>query len=158
LDVAGDMNVSGNAIVAGNIAAKYQDLAEWVPTREQISPGTVVTLDRTRSNAVTASRRSYDTLVAGVVSARPGIVLGERGTGKVMVATTGRVMVKVDASRYPIRIGDLLVTSSKSGMAMKSVPIRIGGKVVHRPGTIVGKALEPLRSGQREILVLLTLQ
>jgi hypothetical protein len=29
---------------------------------------------------------------------------------------------------------------------------------MHRPGTLVGKALEPLTEGQGEILVLLTLQ
>jgi len=29
---------------------------------------------------------------------------------------------------------------------------------MHRPGTIIGKALEPLRSGKGEILMLLTLQ
>jgi hypothetical protein len=74
-----------------------------------------------------------------------------------MIATTGRVRVKVDAGR-PIRVGDLLVSSDKPGMAMKSEPIDVGGVRIHRPGTIIGKALEPLASGQGEILVLLSLQ
>jgi hypothetical protein len=42
LDVGGDIQVSGNASIAGNIAAKYQDVAEWVPTRQQMAAGTVV--------------------------------------------------------------------------------------------------------------------
>jgi hypothetical protein len=46
-----------------------------------------------------------------VISAQPGITLGEKSDGKVLVATTGRVKVKVDASKRPIHIGDLLVTS-----------------------------------------------
>jgi hypothetical protein len=158
LDVAGDLKVSGNAVVAGNIAAKYQDIAEWVPAREQMKAGTVVILDAQRTNTVTASFRRYDTHVAGVVSAQPGVVLGEGGAGKVLVATTGRVRVRVDARRSPVRIGDLLVTSGRAGVAMRSQPLRAGGALIHRPGTIIGKALEPLAQGQGEILVLLSLQ
>lgn len=158
LDVAGNMNVSGDAVVNGNIAAKYQDVAEWVTARQQLEAGTVVVLNSTAVNEVSVSRLAYDTRVAGVVSVKPGIILGEPGDGKVMVSTTGRVLVKVDASRYAIRSGDLLVTSNKTGMAAKSVPIKIKGKVLHRPGTIIGKALQPLASGQGTILVLLSLQ
>ncbi|MFY9574578.1 MAG: hypothetical protein WAV20_24525, partial [Blastocatellia bacterium] len=158
LHVVGDGKVTGNLTVDGNIAAKYQDVAEWVPASEQISAGTVVVLDSTKSNHVMASKQVYDTRVAGVISAEPGIALGERGDHKVLVATTGRVRIKVDATRGPIHIGDLLVTSDISGMAMKSEPVNIGGVQIHRPGTLIGKALEPLAKGQGEILVLLSLQ
>jgi hypothetical protein len=34
----------------------------------------------------------------------------------------------------------------------------IGGRQLHAPGTLIGKALEPLPSGTGEILVLLSLQ
>lgn len=152
LDVVGDIKVSGN------IAAKYQDLAEWVPARAEMAAGTVVSLDTTRTNSVKASARAYDTHVAGVISPQPGVILGEGGAGKVLVATTGRVKVKVDATRHQVKIGDLLVTSSKTGVAMVSRPLRVGGTWIHRPGTIIGKALEPLASGEGEILVLLSLQ
>jgi hypothetical protein len=144
--------------VDGNLAAKYQDVAEWVPARQHITAGTVVTLDPEQSNHVLASSRAYDTRVAGVVSAKPGVILGEGGAGKVMVATTGRVLVKVDATNGPIRVGDLLVTSDKEGIAMKSQPLDLGGTPIHRPGTLLGKALEPLEKGVGEILVLLSLQ
>jgi hypothetical protein len=153
LDVAGDIQVSGN------IAAKYQqDIAEWVPANQKLEGGTVVSLDVTRNNTVAPSSRAYDTHIAGVVSAQPGLTLGEGGEGKVLVATTGRVKVKVDATRHPIKIGDLLVASGESGTAMKSQPIRVGRRLIHRPGTIIGKALEPLAKGRGEILVLLSLQ
>lgn len=158
LHVAGDGRVTGNFVVDGNIAAKYQDMAEWVPAATQISVGTVVVLDATTSNHVTSSSTSYDTRVAGVISGQPGIVLGEKSDNKVLVATTGRVRVKVDATNAPIQIGDLLVTGNREGFAMKSLPVEIGGVRMHRPGTLIGKALEPLASGTGEILVLLSLQ
>jgi hypothetical protein len=155
--VSGDLNATGT-ITGGNIQAKYQDVAEWVPSGTTLPAGTVVVLDATRNNHVTMSLKAYDTRVAGVVSAQPGITLGEGGEGRSLVATTGRVRVKVDATRAPIAIGDLLVTSDVPGVAMKSVPVDLGGTMIHRPGTIMGKALEPLEKGTGEILVLLSLQ
>jgi hypothetical protein len=152
------LHVNGDVTVTGNISAKYQDLAEWVPARHAIAPATVVVLDPSEPNTVVSSSESYDTRVAGVVSAEPGIVLGEAGEGKVKIATTGRVKVRVDATKAPIRIGDLLVTSDRQGVAMRSEPIEIGGRKIHQPGTLIGKALEPLAEGDGEILVLLSLQ
>jgi hypothetical protein len=152
------LHVEGNVLVNGNIAAKYQDLAEWVPSSKAIQSGYVVIVDQTMPGNVLPSSEAYDTRVAGVVSESPGIVLGESGNGKVKVATVGRVKVKVDATRNPIQIGDLLVTSGNAGMAMKSEPVDVSGIKMHRPGTLLGKALEPLGSGMGEITVLLSLQ
>jgi len=154
----GNYTFPGNVTVNGNIAAKYQDMAEWVSSSEKIPTGTVVVLDSTRSNQVIASTQAYDTRVAGVISEQPGIALGESGAGKVLVATTGRVLVQVDASKSPIHIGDLLVTSDVRGVARKSEPVNLGGIQLHRPGTLIGKALEPLEKGSGKILVLLSLQ
>lgn len=158
LDVNGNTNVQGNITASGSIAAKYQDVAEWVPSSKQLSPGTVVVLDSSKSNQVTSSSVSYDTRVAGVVSEQPGLALGEKSENKVLVATTGRVRVRVDASKGAIHIGDLLVTSDIPGMAMKSEPVEFAGRKMHMPGTLIGKALEPLEKGKGEILVLLSLQ
>jgi hypothetical protein len=68
------------------------------------------------------------------------------------------VRLRVDATTHPVHIGDLLVTSDKAGMAMVSEPVDFGGVKIHRPGTMIGKALEPLDGGEGEILVLLSLQ
>ncbi|HKO56899.1 MAG TPA: hypothetical protein VJ276_13575 [Thermoanaerobaculia bacterium] len=157
LEVSGNAFISGT-VTGGNIQAKYQDVAEWVPAEEEIPAATVVVLDPERSNHVMASSTPYDQAVAGVISARPGITLGEESDSKVKVATTGRVKVKVDASKAPIKIGDLLVTSDVAGLAMKSIPVDVAGVKMHRPGTVIGKALEPLANGRGEILVLLSLQ
>lgn len=157
LHVTGNVKVSGT-VEGGNIIAKYQDLAEWVESSQELTPGTVVVLDSTKSNHVVSATQSYDSRVAGVISRQPGIALGEQGEGRVLVATTGRVKVKVDATNGPIQIGDLLVTSDREGFAMKSAPVEIGGVRIHRPGTLIGKALEPLTQGTGEILVLLSMQ
>jgi hypothetical protein len=81
--------------VIGNIAAKYQT---WLsgsnphksflpaPSSCSIPAGQIKWLHR---------RSPYDSRVAGVISLRPGLTLGERGEGRVLVATTGRVRVKV---------------------------------------------------------------
>jgi hypothetical protein len=163
LNPTSKFHVVGNAFVEGtltgtNIQANYQDIAEWVPATTDMEPGTVVVLNVDKNNEVRASSTPYDTMVAGVVSAQPGLTLGIAAKTKETVATTGRVKVRVDATNAPIKVGDLLVTSSVAGMAMKSEPMDINGRKFHQPGTIIGKALEPLAGGTGEILVLLSMQ
>jgi len=149
---AGNVYMPGSLQVDGNIAAKYQDVAEWVDASEPLEEGTIVTIDPGATNRVTPSSRSYDTRIAGAVSPKPGLILGEAGPGKALVAQSGRVRIKADATFGAIRPGDLLVTSPSKGHAMRPK----GSKV--RPGTVIGKALEALPSGRGEILALLTLQ
>lgn len=156
LHVVGDATFTG-AVTGANIAAHYQDLAEWVPSPSKLASGTVVVLDPDRSNSVIASSVPYDTRVAGVVSETPGIILGVAGEGKLKVATTGRVKIRVRSDRA-VRIGDLLVSSGEEGLAMVSEPLDLGGVKIHRPGTLIGKALETMEPGTGEILVLLSLQ
>jgi hypothetical protein len=157
-DVAGNARFSGNVDVGGVIYAKYQDVAEWVPSEGETPAGTVVILNPLKANVVTPSTKAYDTAVAGVVSDQPGVLLGVAGVNKAKIATTGRVRVRVDARTHAVHIGDLLVTSDIPGTAMLSEPLDLGGVKIHRPGTLIGKALEPLDGQKGEILVLLSLQ
>jgi len=157
LAVTGAINATGS-ITGATVFATYQDVAEWVPAAESMPAGTVVVVGEDASNTVTPSMHAYDTSVAGVVSATPGLLLGVASESKAKIATTGRVRVRVDATKSPIHKGDLLVTSDRPGMAMKSEPLDINGRKFHQPGTLIGKALEPLASGTGEILVLLSLQ
>jgi len=157
LTVGGDANFTGT-VTGTNIKAQYQDVAEWVPMGEKVEDGMVVVVATNATNTVIPSAHSYDTRVAGVVSAHPGLILGQGSATKAQIATTGRVKVRVDATKHPIAIGDLLVTSDKPGMAMFSEPVELSGIKFHRPGTLIGKALEPLPNGEGEILVLLSLQ
>ena len=64
----------------------------------------------------------------------------------------------MDATRGPVRIGDLLVTGDTPGGAMRSEAVDVCGVTLHRPGTIISKALEPLAGGTGDILVLLSMQ
>jgi hypothetical protein len=156
--VTGNVTTDGNVTVGGNIGARYQDVAEWVDGDDSLPAGTVVTADPERSNRVHSSDKPYDTSVAGVISRQPGILLGQAGRGKVAVAQSGRVRVMVDATYGAIKPGDLLVTSPTPGFAMRSEAVTIGDVQIHRPGTILGKALEALREGRGEVLTLVTLQ
>jgi hypothetical protein len=67
-------------------------------------------------------------------------------------------MVKVDASFGAIKPGDLLSTSSTPGHAMKAAPVIINGLEIYRPGTILGKALEPLAQGTGVIKVFVSMR
>ncbi len=147
------LHVAGNIQGDGKINAKYQDLAEWLMTTKDLTPGTVVMIDTEKIDHVIQSDREYNTLVAGVVSATPGILLGEEGKDKAIIAHTGRVKVKVDTSYGEIKTGDLLVTSPAKGYAMKADRSKL------EPGMLLGKALQPLAEGQKgKVLALITLQ
>jgi len=60
--------------------------------------------------------------------------------------------VLADATRNPIRAGDLLTTSNLPGRAMKATDAR------RAQGAIIGKAMSPLQSGAGMVLVLVSLQ
>jgi hypothetical protein len=158
LDVNGNTNVTGNVNVTGSLNASSQGIAEWMPAALSLPAGTVVVLDSKAPNQVTASAQEYDTRVAGVIAEKAGVALGEAGKDKALVATAGIVKVKVDATRASIHVGDLLVTSDREGLAQKSEPLDLWGTPMHRPGTLIGKALEPLENGTGEIMVLLSLR
>lgn len=71
---------------------------------------------------------------------------------EVPLAVVGIVPCKVTAENGSIVPGDLLVTSSTPGHAMKGTD---RGRML---GAVVGKALEPLLQGAGVIQVLVTLQ
>jgi hypothetical protein len=81
-----------------------------------------------------------------------GIDDSRPSTTEVPLAVVGIVPCKVTAQNGPIRVGDLLVTSSRPGHAMK------GTSRSRMLGAVVGKALEPLPKGTGVIQVLVTLQ
>ena len=69
----------------------------------------------------------------------------------VSIVTLGAFkQIKVDATESPIQPGDLLTPSPNAGYAMRA------DEAV--PGTIIGKALEGLASGQDSIAIYVTLQ
>lgn len=147
----------GNVVVTGDITLTGADFAEeFDVTSAEAEPGTVMVLDR--DGALHPSQQAYDKKVAGVISGagnyKPGMILDkkESSEGRMPVALVGKVYCKVDAKYISIEVGDLLTTSPTPGHAMKAVdPLRAFGAVI-------GKALQPLDSGQGLIPVLIALQ
>ena len=143
--------------------ADYADAMREAPGAS-LAPGDVLAIDPARPGAVALARASDAALVAGVYSTRPA-VLGTgaaraAGTlrGRVPVALVGVVPTRVSAENGPVEPGDLLTAARTPGYAMKAKPVEVGGAAVYPTGTILGKALQPLRSGTGLIEVLVTLR
>jgi hypothetical protein len=95
-------------------------------------------------------------MVAGIYATKPGVI-GRRQSlpkdgAELPMAMIGVVPTKVSAENGPIHPGDLLVTSSISGYAMK------GTDRSQMLGAVIGKAMQPLKSSTGLIEVLVTLQ
>ncbi|MBZ5571129.1 MAG: hypothetical protein LAO09_04535 [Acidobacteriia bacterium] len=137
------------------------DFAEALPVRtarKLYEPGDVLVMS-SDGKAVQKTAIRYSRQVVGVYSTRPAVLGAEKGEGvtrvdanDVPVAITGIVPTKVSAENGPIRVGDLLVTSSKPGYAMKATNPR------QLLGAVIGKALEPLAEGSGTVRVLVILR
>ena len=144
---------AGNVYADGTYSSPAADFAEMWPAAGSLQPGDVLIVGPDAK--LTLSTQPFQASVVGVFSTKPGFVGGAGDgtdqTGKVPLAITGIVPVKVSAENGAIHPGDLLVTSATPGYAM------YGGN--NPPvGTILGKALGSLDSGTGVILVLVMLQ
>ena len=178
----------GNVYARGSFRPASLDLAEYHPVSEPVEVGDVLVVDRTSLGRLRRGDKASDPGVVGIVSGEPGILLGSgifriaavdpdvatrledaRSSGdrreearlwteleakfkltNASVALSGTVPCKVDASYGSIGVGDLLTVSPTPGHAMRSAD--------KAPGTILGKALEPLDSGTGLIKVLVMLR
>jgi hypothetical protein len=139
---------STNCWVTGNPA----DFAEVLPVANDPAPGEVLVVGP--EGKLTRSTEPYQASVLGVYSTRPMYIGGgenlDRG-GYAPLAVVGIVPVKVSAENGSIVPGDLLVSSSTPGHAMRpdaNPPV----------GTVIGKALEGLDEGTGVIQMLVMLQ
>jgi hypothetical protein len=154
---AGDAAIWING-ASGDIVLQNADCAEEfeVCDSEGIEPGVVLALGH--EGRLALSHRPYDGKVAGVVSGagglRPGIVLGRSidARNRWPIALSGKVFCKVDADESPVKVGDLLTTSSTPGHAMAARNHR------RAFGAVIGKALAPLTAGKALIPILVALQ
>ena len=145
----------------GQVFTGGADFAESVAVtgdRTEYEPGDVLIIDPSERRAMQKSSGAYSTMVAGIYSTKPGLLASPHPADhvalahEVPLAVIGIVPTKVSAENGAIKPGDLLVTSSLAGYAMK------GTDRTRMLGAIVGKALEPLKDGTGVILVLVTLQ
>jgi hypothetical protein len=156
----GGVVVNGATVLSSTLdvygAAKfyggYSDLAENYRV-SQVEAGDVVIIGA--DGVLTRCTKACDTAVAGIISSAPMLHIQaglDEGTGAAPLALVGRVPCKVDATERPIKPGDLLVSSSTPGHAMKCTSKRPAA------GTVIGKALEGLEKGTGVIQVLVTLR
>ena len=153
-----DGSVQSTAYTGVTCGGDYAESVDVVGDRKNYEPGDVLVIDADSGSDVLKSSESYSTLVAGIYSTRPGVV-GRRqitdskaSNTEAPMAMVGIVPTKVSAENGPIKRGDLLVTSSTMGYAMK------GTDRNRLTGAIAGKALGSLDSGEGVIEVLVTLQ
>ncbi|OIP95694.1 hypothetical protein AUK40_05805 [Candidatus Wirthbacteria bacterium CG2_30_54_11] len=172
------LGADGSLHIRSSYYCNGADIAERTLTVEPLEPGEVVSLDETQEGKLRKSRGAYENTVAGVVSTNPGIILnsgdnpdisadgqtleqidaaGSRTEPVVVdgvpLALAGRAPVRVTTENGSIRVGDILVSSSRPGYAMR------GDReiIISTPGVSIGKAMESLDEGEGTILVLVNL-
>ncbi|MDH3892282.1 MAG: hypothetical protein OEV49_14485 [candidate division Zixibacteria bacterium] len=138
----GGCDVAENMTVIGNMA--------------DYEPGDVLVLSEKTLGHLELTEQPYCQRVVGVYSTVPGFHLGSNAFGhaanQVPIALSGIVPVKVCSENGAIKVGDLLVTSSESGRAMKATD------QVRAFGSVIGKAMEPMNEETGAVKVLVTLQ
>lgn len=124
--------------------AVYADLAELFPCREvDPKPGEVFVW---RKGKIERCKNYQDKAVIGAYSDNYGFLLGGENkptikevikAGYVPIAISGRAKVK---TLGPVKEGDLLITGTGEGIAVKSTSFT--------PGSVFGKALQNVPSGK----------
>jgi len=145
VDNAGEVSADGTFHSGG------ADYAEMVPVREPgLEPGDVVALDV--DGRLVKTTMAHQGSVVGVVSTKPGyqsdLFTDVPTAKKVPLAVVGIVPVRASAVAGPIRPGDMLTPSDIPGTAMRARHPRIG--------TILGKAMQGLETGEGTILLLVS--
>jgi hypothetical protein len=134
----------GRGFFNGGTQSSGADVAEAFDVEGNISsyePGDILVISTTKDRSVEKSSTPYSNLVAGVYATKPGVLLTEEHidadlSGKVPMGVIGVIPTKVCLEGGKIKRGDLLVTSSKSGVAMK------GNLKKVKIGQVLGKALQ----------------
>lgn len=138
------LDAAGTVLIKQGFQSRGMDVAERFPVAEAVRAGEVVCYDAA-AGAVRPCGRAGDPTAVGIVSEAPAFILGME-EAEAPIALCGRVPCYVDADVAPIVPGDLLVASATRGHAQKLGAGEAAG------GRVIGKALEPLASGQGRIL------
>ncbi|MDD5552629.1 MAG: hypothetical protein PHE18_02025 [Candidatus Omnitrophica bacterium] len=159
LDIEGHIKLTGR-IRQGSLG----DLAEMVPLASCVlnpaivanaqmlfaipEPGDVVVIDE--QGGIKRSNSAFATSVVGIISTNPAQILRDDLENAAPVVLSGIVPCKVTSENGAIKPGDLLVSSSTPGHAMKA------GKNPPQ-GTVIGKALTKLEKdvGVVEVIVMM---
>lgn len=144
LTVAGTGNFSGNVTASHFVGtateALYADLAENYQADDTYEPGTVLVFGG--SAEVTATNKTHDTRVAGVVSTNPAYLMN-KDSGNTSLGLTGRLPCLV---KGPVDKGTLLVTSTTPGVAQAL------NDAYYKPGCVIGKSMNTLTDSSIELI------
>lgn len=135
---------TGKGFFNGGTQASGADVAEAFAVVGNIAnyePGDVLVIASGHKRTVEKCSKPYATSVIGVHATKPGMLLTERDidvdlSDLVPMGVVGVLPTKVTSQGGAIKAGDLLVTSSKMGYAMKGDPRKM------KLGMVIGKALE----------------
>jgi hypothetical protein len=139
IDHTGKGYFNGGTVAGGADVAEY---FEVTGNKNVYEPGDVLVISEDSDRKVEKSARPYSTLVAGVYATKPGLLLTEENAVQsqldhmVPMGVIGVIPTKVCLEGGAIKRGDLLVTSSLAGVAMKADPEKV------RVGQVLGKALQ----------------
>lgn len=144
------INKAGRGFFNGGTQASGADVAESFAVTADIStyePGDILIISVDKDRAVEKSNKPYSNLVAGVYATKPGVLLTEENidadlSGEVPMGVIGVIPTKVCLEGGAISRGDLLVTSSTPGVAMKADPDKV------KVGQVLGKALQSYSEGK----------
>lgn len=135
----------------------YAESVDVTGERTTFEPGDLLVIDPKQHGHFQKASTPYSRLVGGVYATKPGVTGRRQPRSKsqdeeVPMAMVGIVPTKVSTENGPIHDGDLLVSSSTPGYAMKGTSSR------RLTGAVLGKALGTLESGKGIIEVLISLQ
>jgi len=120
----------------------------WLPVVEPVERGDVLALDPDRPGLLRRAATMADSSLIGIASGPSRV--SARGGLEAPVAVSGIVELRADAGFGEIRPGDLLVASPTPGHATRALEVL--------PGTVVGKAIDPLAVGTGTIRALVMLR
>lgn len=148
---------TGTGYFNGGTVSGGADLAEAFDVsgqKAEYEPGDVLAIATDADRRVQKSQQAYSSLVVGVYATRPGVLLHEENADsqledKVPMGVVGVIPTKVCNENGPIRRGDILVSASRAGYAMKA------DLNLLKPGQAIGKALQEFdgEAGKIKVLV-----
>ncbi|HVK48469.1 MAG TPA: hypothetical protein VM488_11505, partial [Pseudobacter sp.] len=152
------INKAGRGFFNGGTQNSGADVAESFAVTGSVAAyeaGDVLVIATDADRTVEKSATPYSTLVAGVYATKPGMLLTEKDidedlSGEVPMGVIGVIPTKVCLEGGAIKRGDLLVTSSIPGVAMKADPEKV------KVGQVIGKALQDYNAnatGKIKVLV-----
>ncbi|GAB0154921.1 hypothetical protein CHRYSEOSP005_01810 [Chryseobacterium sp. Alg-005] len=152
------INSAGRGFFNDGTQNSGADVAEVFDVEGNISEyetGDILVISTDSDRTVEKSSEPYSTLVAGVYATKPGVLLTEEHidadiSDKVPMGVIGVIPTKVCLEGGSIKRGDMLVTSSKPGVAMKADLKKV------KVGQVIGKALQDYNqneTGKIKVLV-----